>query len=295
MKKRKKNFVDKKNNYGYLFILPWVLGFILFYFDPLLQLLLNSMQEISVTDAGMATKFTGLDNIINIFSIDPDFPEIFFTSLTDIIVNIPIIVIFSILVAMVINSDFKGKGIARVIFFLPIILGLDLVVSLSEVANISQSEATVEVASGFLQADALENLLLNSSIPTAMSELLIGSVNRVFEIIALSGIQILIFLSALQSIPASQFEVARIEGATGYETFWKVVIPTISPMILLVTVYTAIDLFFRSPIAEEIHTAAFVDGEFGISAAMSISFLVSSLLLIGVIALIGRKVVTYNA
>lgn len=288
---KKLSYNNKRQLSGLIFIAPWIIGFIMFYFKPITRLIINSMQEITVTSSGTVTSFIGIQNFVDIFTVNPDFNKALVSSVVQTILSLPFIVIFSLIIAVVLNSEFKGRGIARVIFILPLILGLDIVVSLGELTNIGdQVDGMTNVSSG-LQAGQLEALLLASSIPEWISNLLITMVNGVFQIISLSGVQILIFLSALQSVNPALYEVARIEGANAYEIFWKVTIPGISPMIFMVILYTIIDAYYRSPLATNIHSMAFTDGDFGASSAMSLTLLGASIITLLLAILLTRGLV----
>ncbi len=283
------SYSQKRQLYGFIFISPWIIGFLMFYVSPILEVLKNSVQSIKVTSEGISTTFVGIENFQQIFTIDPQFNQILVNSIVSTIVSVPFIVIFSLLIAIVLNSNFKGRGLARVIFILPIILGVDIVMSLSSVTDANQVAGDLSSVSSGLQAQQLETILLNSSIPEEISNLLITMVNGIFSIVSASGVQTLIFLSALQSVNPALYEVAKIEGANAYVTFWKVTVPSIIPMIFMVTLYTLIDLFYRAPIAEEIYDTAFSGGDFGASAAMSVTYLVLIFLILGLVLLFSRK------
>ncbi len=275
--------------------MPWMIGFLMFYLSPIIKVIFNSAQTIKITDTGLETMFVGVDNFLNIFTLDPEFNEILITSIVTALSSLPFIVIFSLLMAVLLNMEFKGRGIARVIFILPLILGVDLIMTLGQVTDANELAGNMDVGNVGLQAKQLETLLLNSSIPESVSNLLITMVNGIFSIVSASGVQILIFLSALQSINPALYEVAKIEGANGYETFWKVTIPSIVPMIVMVVIYTLIDLFYRAPIAEKIYDAAFIEGNFGVSAAMSVTYLVIIFIILGIVMLLSKKAVVRNA
>jgi ABC-type sugar transport system permease subunit len=139
----------------------------------------------------------------------------------------------------------------------------------------------------------IARLLFNLGIGGQLISYLQDMVNRIFDIVSLSGIQILIFLSALQSISPSLYEVAKIEGATSYETFWRVTVVMVSPMILTCVIYTMSDLFARSDVMTLVYDLAFRQSRFGLSAAMSAIFLLLSVLSIGLVVLLMRRVVFY--
>jgi ABC-type glycerol-3-phosphate transport system permease component len=138
-------------------------------------------------------------------------------------------------------------------------------------------------------------MMLESGFPKALVLYLTGAVDRIYEIISSSGVQILIFLAALQSISPSLYEAAKMEGATGYEIFWKITFPMVSPLILTNTIYSIIDSFNNNSMSRLISSTAFASFEFGISAAMSwIYFLVISLLLIMIGWIVSKRVFYYD-
>ena len=137
-------------------------------------------------------------------------------------------------------------------------------------------------------------LIEGVGLPMDLISTLLGVITNVFETIKLSGVQILIFLAGLQSISPSMYEVAKMEGATGYETFWKVTLPTVSPLILTNVIYTITDNLMRTSIIETIRQTGFGNAQYGYSAAMSVSFLFCTLVVVGVVSAILGKVVFYN-
>ena len=139
----------------------------------------------------------------------------------------------------------------------------------------------------------ISGLLLNLGVGKEILDYLLDGVNNIFEIVSLSGIQILIFLAALQGISPALYEVAKIEGATGYETFWKVTVVMVSPMLLTCTIYTLADLFTRSDIIDYVYTIGFKQSQHGMAAAMSCVYLLMNMLVIAIAALLVRKVVFY--
>ena len=142
-------------------------------------------------------------------------------------------------------------------------------------------------------AESIARLVMSIGIGKELVQYLLDAVNNIFEIVSLSGIQILIFLAALQGISPSLYEEAKIEGATGYETFWKVTVVMVSPMIFTCTIYTLADLFMRSDIVELVYTIGFKQSRHGMAAAMSCIFVLMNVLVICIAALLIRKVVFY--
>lgn len=146
----------------------------------------------------------------------------------------------------------------------------------------------------FLQADLVERVLLSSGLPTGFVGFLSDSVGRVFELVAKSGVQILTYLAGLQSIDKSLYEVADIEGANRYETFWKITLPMVSPVMMFVTIYTLVDMFLASSLTNEIYTFTILENKIGIGSALSVVYLVFVLLIVGIVSLLFSRVVYKN-
>jgi ABC-type sugar transport system permease subunit len=102
-----------------------------------------------------------------------------------------------------------------------------------------ESNAVAEIIS----LTDLSWLFKNMQVGTELLEYVIGVVNDIYNIINRSGVQMLIFLAGLQSISPAIYESCQIDGATSWETFWKITFPMISPMILVNAIYTIIDSF----------------------------------------------------
>jgi ABC-type polysaccharide transport system permease subunit len=132
-------------------------------------------------------------------------------------------------------------------------------------------------------------------LPTSIVEYVSGAVGRISDIINASGVQIIIFIAALQSIPGSMYEVAKIEGATAYETFWKVTFPMVLPHIITNVVYTVVDSFTQSDVVELAYKTAFTENNYGLSSVFSLcSTLVTCLILIIVCRFIQKRTFYYN-
>ena len=195
---------------------------------------------------------------------------------------------------MLLNGKFKFRGAARVLFFLPIVLATDMINI--ELGSVSMDTLDADSATTALSgAMMLVRFLINSvGLPRDVISVMMGVIENVFETIKLSGVQILIFLAGLQSVSPSMYEVAKMEGATTYETFWKVTLPTVSPLIMTNVVYTMTDNLMRTNLIDTMKNTAFRQAQYGYSAAMSVTFLFVTLVVIGVVCLILGKVVFYN-
>ena len=240
MKKKKKlTLLQKRSLTGYLFILPWVVGFLLFYVRSLVLTGQFAFSKLTMDTIGGGYKldFVGLDNFIYAFRVHGSFKQVLTTSVLDMLIDVPLITFFSLFMAMLLNKKFPGRSIVRAIFFLPVILNSGAITAAMELSEqmmsggIATQVAETGVTAGSTIAfdiDYLIDMFLNLGLPATLLDYIVAAVARINDIIAASGIQIIIFIAALQSIPGSMYEVAKIEGATGYETFWKVTFLTLS-------------------------------------------------------------------
>ena len=301
MKKKKKlSLLQKRALTGFAFITPWLIGFLWFYVKSLIKAVRLSLSKMEMLESGGYTlKFTGLDNFKYALFQDPTYNQILATSIRDIIIDVPLIIFFSLFIAMICNGKFKGRTLVRAILFLPIIMNAGAINNAIEMAReaVTGGVAAVSaeaVASG-VNVDYFMSLFMDLGFPVALLDYITAAVGRIFDIVQASGVQIIIFIAALQSVPGALYEVAKIEGATGYETFWKVTFPMVSPLIITNVVYTIVDSFVDSDVVEKAYDMAFVNFDWGVSVAMSLlsSVIVITLLII-VCKLISKKVFYYN-
>ena len=302
MKKKKKlSLLQKRALTGFAFITPWLIGFLWFYVKSLIQAVRFSLSKMEMLESGGYTlKFTGLDNFKYALFQDPTYNQILATSIRDIVIDVPLIIFFSLFIAMICNGKFKGRTLVRAILFLPIIMNAGAINNAIEMAReavtggVAAVSAEAAVASG-VNVDYFMNLFMDLGFPVALLDYITAAVGRIFDIVQASGVQIIIFIAALQSVPGALYEVAKIEGATGYETFWKVTFPMVSPLIITNVVYTIVDSFVDSDVVEKAYDMAFVNFDWGVGVAMSLlsSVIVIALLVI-VCKLISKKVFYYN-
>ena len=286
------SFSKRTGMWGIIFLLPWALGFAMFFLVPMLQEFRFSFEEVSIIPTGGLNEvFTKLENFRYIITEHPTFMKELLETVLQVVLYTVLIIVFSLLCAILLNGNFKGRGIARAIFFIPIVMATGLMINkVTNSATLLMTQSQEEKVYG---AAIISKLLFSLGVGTNVVSYLANAVNDIFEVVSLSGIQILIFLAALQGVPAQLYEVAKIEGATGYETFWKVTVAMVSPMILTCTLYTISDLFLRSDMADTFQDVAFKSGLYGRGAAMSTLFLATVLLVIALFILPMRKVVFY--
>lgn len=295
MKLRKLSLEQKNRYYGLYFILPWLAGFLFLFLVPLVSSFRYSMSNLQVNNEGFSLNYIGWANYREALLSHESYLRTLTGSVINIGVNTPLIIIFSLFFAVLLNQKFRGRVLARAIFFLPVILASGIIASI-ESGDLMQSVVSnaSETTGGSLAImDNLELtvMLVESGMSITFVEYLTEAVSRIYEIISQSGVQILIFLAGLQSISPSLYEAARIEGSTGYEAFWKITFPMISPLILTNLVYTIIDSFIRDDTSRMIVDTAFQSFNFGLSAAMAwIYFAVIALVLWITTAIVSRKV-----
>lgn len=295
MRFKRLSLEQKNKYYGLYFILPWFIGFLFLFFIPLLSSLRYSFSNLKVTNDGFSLDFVGWTNFREALFSHESYVRLLTESVVNIAVNTPLVIIFSLFFAVLLNQKFRGRVLARAIFFLPVILASGIIASI-ENGDLMQSvvrSANDTTGGGLSIMKNLELtvLLVESGMSVTYVEYLTGAVSRIYEIVSQSGVQILIFLAGLQSISPSLYEAAKIEGSTGYESFWKITFPMISPLILTNLVYTIIDSFIRDETSRLVVNTAFQKFEFGLSAAMGwIYFAVIALVLLITTALVSRKV-----
>ena len=250
-------YEKKKGLYGYGFIALWFIGTLWLFIIPVLTSLWYSLcdtqllakadaLEKGMTSAGIYTEFNGFKNFVNAFTVDTEFLPKLGSSLGEILPNTLVIMIFSLFIAVILNQKFRGRTLARAIFFLPVLIATGPVISVINGDMTSQGISDASQFSTLFKTDLVTELMefigiynLNQTFTDVIKNITSDVLNLVWN----SGIQILIFLSALQTIPPSAKEAASIEGATAWEFFWKITFPYISPMILSNLVYTVIDAF----------------------------------------------------
>ena len=237
----------RKALYGYGFLAIWIIGTLYFFIRPLITSFWYSLNKTTVTIGQMSTEFIGIQNYIDTFTKDTDYTEALLTVLKDTLWKTPIIIIFSIFIAVILNQKFRGRTFARAVFFLPVIIATGPVISIinGDMDTSGYSGGADQFSTMFEtdMAGALLRFLGVYNISDSVTELISLVTSDIFNLVWNSGIQIIIFLAALQNIPFSAKEAAQIEGATSWEFFWKITLPYISPMIVANLIYTIIDSF----------------------------------------------------
>lgn len=277
--------------------MPWLIGFILFFLIPLINSLRFSLSKVESTASGVVIQYIGFNNFIHAVTVNTQFNRALAESVFDMVINVPLIVIFSLFLAVLLNQKFRGRGFARAIFFLPVILASGIIATLESESLIEALNAENQ-SGGFisgLRSFELERMMLEAGVNESIVLYLTGAVDRIYDIVSQSGVQILIFLAGIQTISPQLYEAAKIEGATGYEAFWKITFPMVSPLILVNVIYTVIDSFASNAATDLIREVGFSNFNFGLSAAMAwIYFIAVALILLISTYLISKRVFYYH-
>ena len=290
------SYEKKKSLYGYGFISLWIVGFLLFFVRPLFLVVAYSFSKIEYPDSGGYNLiFRGVTNYSRAFLEDPDILRMLYTSVSSMVLNAPVIIILSIAIAVVLNKKFAGRTVVRAIFFVPVIVAGGLVVSILNGDIMARTMLAGQKSSSMLQVSGLRNILMEFGLPQQVISYITNIANNIFNLLWKSGIQILLFLASLQTIPPSLYEASSIEGATEWDNFWKITIPMISPMVLTAVIYTVVDSFvdYGNLFMQKINmlTTTF-NVEY--SSTLSLLYFGVIMIIIGVIYYFARKLVFYR-
>lgn len=292
-------YEKRKALYAYGFLSIWIVGTIYFFLRPLIVSLWYSFNTTKVDLGHMSVTWNGIGNYIRAFREDTDYSEALLAVLGDTAWKTPLIIIFSIFIAVILNQKFKGRTFARAVFFLPVIIATGPVISIinGDMDNSGYSGGAEQFSTMFStdMTGALMNFLGVYNISDKVTDLISLVTSNIFNLVWDSGIQIIIFLSALQNIPFSAKEAASIEGATSWEFFWKITIPYISPMIVTNLIYTIVDSFIdpsNSVMTIVLNKAS--EWEHGYSAAMAWAYFLIVIIALCIVLPILNKFVYYE-
>jgi len=312
-KKRKRaSSLDRiKARSGWFFVAPFVIGFVIIYLPIVFESIWFSFTDIRVqTGGGFLAEWVGFKNYQDALFDDPDFVLTLTTGIQQLIFDIPAIVIFSLFMAIILNQKMTGRAVFRAIFFIPVILATGIIDRIDQGNNMldymQQTGRTVNTANQGNSTDTTGQLFSvmdfrwlffnMRGISIEMVIMIVDWVNNIFNIVNRSGVQMLIFLGGLQSISPAIYESAYMEGASPWETFWKITFPMISPMIFVNAIYTVIDSFTsaQNRIMALIETVYDEPGGQVLSSAMSWIYFLIVILMLAVVGLIVSSFVFYQ-
>ncbi|SEP93139.1 ABC-type sugar transport system, permease component [Butyrivibrio sp. TB] len=300
MKKQKNKLAGlqkRKAIAGYLFISPFIIGFLAFMVKPLLQSLHMSFSEVSLGSGNFTLTFNKLENLKYAFRVDPEYTRLLVEELGRMVVYSLAIIVFSFFVALILNQKFKGRALVRAIFFLPVILSSGVILGLETNNQLMATLAAQieDTTSGVSITAALEEILRTSGVGVRAFEKVFEVIDNIYDVAIASGIQIIIFLSGLQTISSSMYEAADIEGCTKWESLWKITFPMISSMFLVNWIYTVVDFCMRSDneVIKKIQAVMIDQMQYGRASAMSWVYFIVVLAFIGISSFLISKEVYY--
>lgn len=268
--------------YGYLFILPWIIGVFVFVVYPLVNSFNFSLNNIRITPKGFLFQPVGFKNYTDVFVLDINFPQLLLEFVTSTILQVPIIVAFALIISLLLNGKIKARGFFRGIFFLPVIIATGPVMN----ELVAQNVASVPMVNSASIAEVI------GFLPQWIVDPIIDLFSSLILILWNSGVQILIFLSGLQKVSPEMYEAAKIDGASIWECFWKITVPVIKPMMLLNAVYTIVTLATsgQNQIITTIYTNMFASNRgYGFAAAQAWMYSVVIFILLGICYLLFKE------
>ncbi len=297
-KKKPLPYERRKQLYGYGFISLWLVGTVLFFLMPLVRSLWFSFNNVGIDINRTVLTWNGLGNYDDIINKDPKYLALLKDTLIETAWKTPLILIFSLFIAVMLNQKFRGRTLARAVFFMPAIIATGPVYKIISGDMDSTGNTQAAQFSTLFSTDLIGSLLQFLGIygiSDRMSGLISGIADNIFGIVWSSGIQILLFLGALQNIPPSAKEAAQIEGATAWEFFWKITLPYVSPFILANLIFTVIDSF-TSPTNAVMERILSVKEElkFGAASAMAWGYFIIIAIAIGLLTFIVNKFIYYE-
>ncbi|MEZ0536509.1 carbohydrate ABC transporter permease [Caldicellulosiruptoraceae bacterium PP1] len=300
MFKRRVSLESRQAIAGRLFVYPWVIGFLLFFAKPFVQSFLYTFKEIDFQQAGGYTeKFIGKENYIEALTNDSTLIDYLARTIPSIIIDVPLIIMFSLFIAVLLNQKFFGRSIVRGAFFLPVVVTSGVLIYVIRTNSIDQfarhAGSAMAMQNPFLNNLDFKAILMQLTSNVAFLQPLIDAMDRIYEIIWKSGVQILIFLAGLQSIPSYLYECADVEGATKWESFWKITVPMLSPIIMVNIIYTIIDSFtdYSNDVLRYILTLAFTNIRLTYSATVAWIYFAIIVVILGIVAAIASRRVFY--
>ena len=302
-KKKRRRVVSldkKKARSGWWFILPFLIGFLTVY----LPIIITSIKFSMLNTTAATGHFVGFDNYIEILTVHTTYTKTLLSGIKQLVFDIPAIVIFSLFMAVLLNQKVLGRAVFRAILFVPVILGTGLIdqidnIGNSVIDNMKNASAATNGSTGTSASSIISNydlarLFEGMKVGTELVSYVTDLVNNIYGIINRSGVQLLIFLAGLQSISPAIYESCSIDGATTWETFWKVTFPMVSPMILVNTIYTVIDAFTsQTNTMMQLILEEHKQGE-SVSAAMAWFYFLVVILIIAAVAGIVSAFVFYQ-
>lgn len=295
----------KKTWFAFILLIPFILGFLLFFVRPLCLSFYYSLNKVEMNNY----VFKGIGNYKTALLDQTEFTTNLLGSLEQLLLNVPLIMFFSLFVATLLSKEFKGRNFTRVILFLPVIISTG---ALLQVENLdflmgqgqqlladAGGSGVEEEAATFATSMGLKDLLLSLNMPTAVTDYMSKIIGGFYTVLTSSGVQITLLIAAWQSIPPSLYEASAMEGATAWEDFWKITIPMISPYIFVCTIYSIVDTFTSQNngiVSYILNVGKGTQNDYGLSSAMAWLYFLMVAIILGLVAFLflRGKLVVYQ-
>lgn len=265
--KKTASYERRQARYGYVFVAHWVIGLILFFAYPLISSVWYAFNDVTIDVGDISTKFVGLKYITKILREDPDYINQLRDSVLMLIYSLPIIIALSLILAVLLNTKFRGRTIVRALFFLPMIISSSVVMTVMEKPPISMP--IMSSGAGGVGMIDYAGIVEKLEIPEIITPVILFLLSSTMNLVWNCGVQTILFLSGLQSIPASFYEVSNVEGANKWQEFWLITVPSLRHIISLVMVFTMIELFssLDNPVVSRSYSLMYTQ-QFGESSSM---------------------------
>ena len=301
MKRRRLSVTQRYNRMGYWFVLPWIIGFITLMLGPLLQAVQFALNEITIAPDGYQLQGVGFAHFLFAFREDAGFPKLLVNSLLSMLVDVPILLVFSFFAAVLLRKDFRGSRVIKGIFFITVIMSSGVFIQMQNetlATNTVQLDAAMHSSAGLFGGSEMQigDYLIEAGISESIITYLSAPVEALFSVMTRSGVQIFIFLAGLSSISPALYEACSMEGATGWETFWLITFPMTSPLIIVNLIYSIVDSFMASDnaVLRFVYDQAFSELDYGYASALSWIYFLAVAAIIGLAVWIISKRVVYH-
>ena len=244
MKTQKKRTLEERlGRSGFLFTLPWLIGFAVFFAVPLLQSIMFSFSKVTIDTSGFITEWIGIANYKQVFTVDPHYFDNYKQSLSTFLYRVPIIIVLSFALAIILNQKFHGRLLARAIFFMPTIIASGVVMGAFSI-DVAANSGISASSDGAYFGSAVDfgEILMDMGLPLTITETVSTYIEDISSLIWNCGIQIILLISGLQAIPPQLYEVSKVEGANGWEEFWFITFPMMTHILIVALAYTIIDV-----------------------------------------------------
>jgi ABC-type sugar transport system permease subunit len=289
--KRHLTIEGRRSLVGFTFITPWIIGFFALYLYPLIMSLVYTFNDLNPVNAELS--WVGLDNYVYLFREDPDYVPTLLENLKSALYSVPSILVFSMVVALLVNQKMPYSKLFRGVFFLPIIITSGVVLSIIQGDSMSGLLMSGERSSGMFEMVVLRNDLIAMGLGEGIVDFVMNLANDVFNLSWRSGVQIMLFLTGMSSISPSVYEAANIDGCTAWERFWKITFPLVMPMTLVNIIFTLTEQFVSQNAVLDMVINQANNMKFSLSSTIAWVYFVIITTIIAVVYLLVNKRITY--